>query len=61
MKTVCLVWMSILAVSASVFAQEKPASTAVDGNIKWVFDLQEGQRLSRGSDQPLFIVFRCER
>jgi hypothetical protein len=42
-------------------AQDKPASTEVDGKIDWVFDLDEGRRISQELDKPVFIVFRCER
>ena len=47
--------------AATVLASEKPAPQPVDGNIHWVFDYQEGKRLSRETGKPMFVVFRCER
>ena len=40
---------------------EAPKPTPVDGKIKWVYDYGEGQRLSKESGKPMFVVFRCER
>ena len=42
-------------------AQESPPATEVDGKINWVFDLAEGQKISKEFDKPIFVVFRCER
>ena len=61
MKTTILVFMAIVAVSVITHAQEKPASTEVDGKIDWVFDLEQGQQIARQTNRPMFIVFRCER
>lgn len=40
---------------------EKPQPQPISGKIEWVFDYEEGQRLSRASGKPMFVVFRCER
>ena len=61
MKTACLTFVAICAFVGMVLAQEKPVDTPVDGSIEWVIDLEEAQPLSQQTDQPLFIVFRCER
>ena len=42
-------------------AVEAPKPTPVDGKIKWVYDYKEGQRLSKETGKPMFVVFRCER
>ena len=47
--------------SALAFSQDKPAPTEVSGNIDWVFEIAEGQKISQQTDKPMFIVFRCER
>lgn len=53
-------FVSLMATSA--FAQiEKPEATPVAGKINWVFDYAEGQRLSKSTSKPMFVVFRCER
>jgi|GEM_PF-4644308 len=39
----------------------KPAATPVEGNINWVYDYAEGQKLSKKTGKPMFVVFRCER
>ena len=59
--SVCFLIPAIVALSTVGLAQDKPPATKVDGNINWVFDLEEGRRLSKQQDRPLFIVFRCER
>lgn len=33
----------------------------VDGLVRWVYSYEEGKRLARASDRPMFVVFRCER
>lgn len=47
--------------STLIYPQEKPASTDVSGDIEWVFDISNGQKISRETGRPMFIVFRCER
>ncbi|MFT5526570.1 MAG: hypothetical protein ACI9G1_004063 [Pirellulaceae bacterium] len=44
-----------------VAAAEKPAAVPVIGKIKWVYDYEEGKRLSSETGKPMFVVFRCER
>ena len=46
---------------STVALAEKPEPEPVSGKIKWVFDYQQGKRLSRETDKPMFVVFRCER
>ena len=46
---------------ASVLASDAPKAQPVDGKIKWVYDYQEGQRVSQETGKPMFVVFRCER
>lgn len=50
-----------IAFSSSVFAQEKPKPQKVGGTIEWVYDYEEGKRLSTTTGKPMFVVFRCER
>lgn len=50
-----------IACSASAFALEKPKTLKVGGKIEWVYDYEEGKRLSKKTDKPIFVVFRCER
>ena len=54
-----LPWISLCAATAC--AVEKPKPQRVDGKIKWVFDYEQGKRLSRATGKPMFVVFRCER
>lgn len=42
-------------------AQDAPPATEVEGNIEWVFDYEEGKKLSEETGRPMFVVFRCER
>ena len=42
-------------------AIEKPPVQKLEGKIQWVYDYEEGKRLSKSSGKPLFVVFRCER
>lgn len=54
--------LPLLALSASTsLAGEKPEPLPVDGKVRWVYDYQEGKRLSRETGKPMFVVFRCER
>lgn len=46
---------------AASSAIEKPPAVDVDGNIKWVYDYDEGKLRSLASGKPMFVVFRCER
>lgn len=50
-----------IAFSSSMFAQEKPKPQKVGGTIEWVYDYEEGKRLSATTGKPMFVVFRCER
>ncbi|MCH7725637.1 MAG: hypothetical protein IH991_04025 [Planctomycetes bacterium] len=52
-------WIALCAATAS--AVEKPKPLPIDGKIKWVFDYEQGKRLSRATGKPMFVVFRCER
>ncbi|MFT5300448.1 MAG: hypothetical protein ACI814_001225 [Mariniblastus sp.] len=54
-------FLTLAAIASISLAQDKPEATEVNGKIKWVFNLEEGQRLSKQSQKPMFIVFRCER
>ncbi len=47
--------------AATALALEKPEPQPVGGRIKWVFNYEEGKRLSRETGKPMFVVFRCER
>lgn len=63
MKLACfavIIGCQILA-SGLTYSQDKPAPTEVSGDIQWVFDIEEGRRISQQADKPMFIVFRCER
>lgn len=42
-------------------AIEAPEKIEIGGKIDWVYDYEQGQRLSRESGKPMFVVFRCER
>ena len=57
------VFMSFLFVGALLHAEAipKPAASPVEGNIHWVYDYAEGQKLSKETGKPMFVVFRCER
>ena len=63
MKLACfaLTLSCLLLTNALTHAQEKPAPTEVSGDIDWVFDINEGQKISEDTGKPMFIVFRCER
>jgi len=54
-----LLVMSLFA--ASAWAIEKPKPQEIEGKIRWGFDYKEGQRISRDTGKPMFVVFRCER
>jgi hypothetical protein len=54
--------LSLITLCASTtWAHEKPEPQPVDGKIDWVFDYEEGKKLSRETGKPMFVVFRCER
>ncbi len=54
--------LSLIALcAATTWARETPAPQPVGGKIEWVFDYEEGKKLSYESGKPMFIVFRCER
>ena len=57
------VFMSFLFVGSLLHAEAipKPAVSPVEGNIHWVYDYAEGQKLSKETGKPMFVVFRCER
>lgn len=46
---------------SSAEALEKPETQEIDGKIEWVYDYEEGKRLSGTTGKPMFVVFRCER
>ena len=50
-----------IAFAAGAFAKEKPAPQKIEGKIEWVYDYEEGKRLSGTTGKPMFVVFRCER
>ena len=56
-----LITLSANAVEAQTAAAEKPEMQPVDGLIKWVYDYEEGKRISRETGKPMFVVIRCER
>ena len=45
----------------TAWATEKPAPQPVGGTIEWVFDYEEGKKLSAATGKPMFVVFRCEK
>lgn len=51
----------LLLASVSTAMGQAPEPTDVDGKINWVFSYEEGQVLSRQTNKPMFVVFRCER
>ena len=54
--------LSLIALCApTAWAREDPEPQPVGGKLKWVFDYEEGKRLSRETGKPMFVVFRCER
>ncbi len=61
LAVIVLVVSCQIVASGLSFSQEKPAPTEVSGDIDWVFDIEEGQKISQDSSKPMFIVFRCER
>ena len=54
-----LPWIALCA--ATAWAAEKPKPQPVDGKVKWVYDYEQGKRISRATGKPMFVVFRCER
>lgn len=60
MSAIRFSWCAAL-LATSAEAIEKPDVEPVEGRIKWVYDYDEGKRLSRTSGKPMFVVFRCER
>ena len=62
MRTFLLASMLLVGVH-SLYAEAipKPAASPVEGNIHWVYDYADGQKLSKESGKPMFVVFRCER
>ncbi len=48
------------AFSAPLEAEEIPL-LPVTGGIHWVYDYEEGKKISKKSGKPMFVVFRCER
>ena len=47
--------------AATALASEKPEPQPVGGKINWVYNYEEGRKLSRETGRPMFVVFRCER
>lgn len=50
-----------MALTACGQVQDAPPVQEVSGKIDWVYDYEQGQRLSRRTGKPMFVVFRCER
>jgi len=46
---------------SSAWAIEKPKPQEISGKIKWIYDYEDGKRISRETGRPMFVVFRCER
>lgn len=59
-SALCLIGLTI-GLSPSALALEKPKIQKLDGKIEWLYDYEEGKRLSKKSGKPIFVVFRCER
>jgi len=57
----CFPFLLLALSSGPALAIEKPAPQPVGGKIKWVYDYEQGKRLSRQTGRPMFVVFRCER
>lgn len=53
--------LTTLLSAATLSAIEKPETVPLSGKVKWVYDYEEGKRLSRELGKPMFVVFRCER
>ena len=49
------------ALSTTGLGGERPEPQPVEGKIRWVYDYEQGKRLSRDTGKPMFVVFRCER
>lgn len=45
----------------TAWAADTIAPHPVDGKIRWVYSLAEGERQARETGKPMFVVFRCER
>ena len=60
-KIISAILLVIATSFTATFAIEKPKPQPLNGKIKWVFDYNDGKRLSRQSGKPMFVVFRCER
>lgn len=60
-RRIALFALFLAATVQTTVAQQKPEATPVDGKIKWVYDYEEGKRLSQSQGKPMFVVFRCER
>jgi hypothetical protein len=54
-------WIIAIPWPGIAVAVSPPEPQPIDGKINWVFDYQEGQRLSNETGKPMFVVFRCER
>lgn len=63
LRRTCVFVIALLLVASAgtTNAVEKPAAQPIGGKIDWVYDYAEGQRISRETDKPMFVVFRCER
>ena len=62
-KRSCLAAIAVVvAVGGNVaLAIDRPKAKPIGGLIKWVYDYEQGKRVSRTSGKPMFVVFRCER
>ena len=56
-----LLSLAAFALPGAASARQKPAPQPIDGKIQWVYDYEEGKRLSAQTGKPMFVVFRCER
>ena len=53
--------LSALAIGLGMIAKEREnPPQLLTGKIQWVYDYEEGQRLSEKTGKPLMVVFRCE-
>jgi hypothetical protein len=62
-ERLCVAILTFFLLCPSAAAQKitKPAMQKIDGTITWVYDYEKGQRISKETGKPMFVVFRCER
>ena len=57
---ICIAGAMLFASFRLVGAQDvKPVP--VSGNIRWIYNYAEGQKIARETGKPILVVFRCER